>query len=183
MQYAAPGSPQLAQHVARLLAPTAVVLDDAWGLDHGTWSVLVHLFPEADIPVVQLGMDESLNAEAHYALARKLQRLRDEGVLILGSGNVVHNLHVYAWGRHPVEPYDWALRFEKGLRERIVDHEHQPIVDYEALGRDAALSAPTPEHFLPLLYVLANAERDEPVSFPVEGYDGGSVSMLSVRIG
>lgn len=183
VQYPAPGAPELAKHVAHLLAPNAVVLDDSWGLDHGTWSVLMHLFPRADVPVVQLGMDETLSAEAHYGLARKLQRLREEGVLILGSGNVVHNLHAYAWGRHPVEPYDWGLRFEKGLRERIVDHEHQGIVDYEALGRDAALSAPTPEHFLPLLYVLANAERDEPIAFPVEGYDGGSVSMMSVRIG
>jgi 4,5-DOPA dioxygenase extradiol len=109
--------------------------------------------------------------------------LREEGVLIFGSGNVVHNLHTYAWGRRPVEPYEWAVRFESKLRELILSQELASVVAYETLGPDAALAVPTPEHYLPLLYVLAQCRHDEPVTFPVEGFDGGSVSMLGVRIG
>jgi 4,5-DOPA dioxygenase extradiol len=183
VRYPAPGSPALAERVRDLLAPTPVILDRQWGLDHGTWSVLVHLFPHADIPVVQLGLDETLTSEEHYDLARRLAPLRDEGVLILGSGNVVHNLHAYAWGRHPVKPYDWAVRFEARLRDLITGEEHSGVVAYGALGADAALAVPTPEHYLPLLYVLAQREPGEPATFPVEGFDGGSVSMLGVRIG
>jgi 4,5-DOPA dioxygenase extradiol len=109
--------------------------------------------------------------------------LRDEGVLVLGSGDVVHNLHTYAWGQHPVEPYDWAVRFESRIREWLDSGDFASIVAYEEMGRDAALAAPTPDHFLPLLYVIAQAERGEPLTYPVEGFDGGSVSMLSIRIG
>jgi len=133
--------------------------------------------------VVQLGIDETLTPEEHWALAVGLRPLRDEGVLVLGSGDVVHNLHTYAWGRHPVEPYDWALRFEQVIRTAIEENDHQTVVAYEELGRDAALAAPTPDHFLPLVYVLALGRREEPVTYPVEGFDGGSVSMLGVRIG
>lgn len=183
VEYTAPGAPELAEQVAGLLAPTPVDLDDHWGLDHGTWSVLAHLFPAADIPVVQLGIDETLTAEQHYHLAGRLQVLRDEGVLILGSGNVVHNLHAYAWGRQQVEPYEWATRFEARLREMITEREPAGVVAYETLGPDAALAAPTPDHFLPLLYVLAQRHADDPVTFPVEGFDGGSVSMLAARFG
>jgi len=169
--------------VSDLLAPTPVVLDDRWGLDHGSWSVLVHMFPGADVPVVQLGIDETLTSAQHWDLAVRLRRLREEGVLILGSGDVVHNLHTYAWGRHPVEPYDWALRFEQVIRTAIEEGDLETVVGYEELGRDAALAAPTPEHFLPLVYGLAQGRREEPVTYPVEGFDGGSVSMLGVRIG
>jgi len=183
VSYPAPGSRVLAERVVQVLAPAKVELDVDWGLDHGTWSVLVHLFPKADVPVVQLGIDETLAAEQHYTLARRLRALRDEGVLILGSGNIVHNLHAYAWGRHPVEPYDWGVRFETRMREALIAHDHGAIVAYEAIGADAALAAPTPEHFLPLLYVIAASDSGEPVSFPVEGFDGGSVSMLAVRVG
>jgi 4,5-DOPA dioxygenase extradiol len=109
--------------------------------------------------------------------------LRDEGVLIFGSGNAVHNLHAYAWGRRPVEPYEWAVRFESRLRELIMAQDLASVVAYETLGEVAALAVPTPEHYLPLLYVLAQRRRDEPVTFPVEGFDGGSVSMLGVRVG
>jgi 4,5-DOPA dioxygenase extradiol len=182
VQYPAPGSPDLAHRVAGLLGP-AVALADDWGLDHGTWSVLVHMYPQADIPVVQLGLDETRSGPEHFALARKLVPLRNEGVLILGSGNVVHNLHAYGWGRKQVEPYDWGLRFEAGLRAAMQEHHFDEVAAYESMGRDAALSAPTPEHFLPLLYVLAQHDGAEAVSFPVEGFDGGSVSMLSVRLG
>lgn len=183
VQYPAPGEPELARRVRNLLKPLEVKLDEAWGLDHGTWSVLRHAYPDADVPVVQLSIDESRPASFHYDAGRRLASLRDEGVLIIGSGNIVHNLHSYAWGRHPREPYDWAIRFEDQIRRFIQDGDHEQVVDYEKLGTDAMLSAPTPEHFLPLLYVLGAADPTEPVIFPVEGIDGGSVSMLSVRLG
>jgi 4,5-DOPA dioxygenase extradiol len=182
-QYPATGSPELEERVCRLLKPTGVEMDQDWGLDHGTWAVLCHVYPEADIPIVQLSIDETQPAEFHYGLARHLSPLRDEGVLICGSGNLVHNLHAYAWGRHVPEPLDWALRFETAAREMILNGTHEPLIDYELLGKDAMLSAPTPEHYLPLIYILALQRDGEQVSFPVEGFDGGSISMLSVQIG
>ncbi|MGN6280330.1 4,5-DOPA dioxygenase extradiol [Frateuria sp.] len=183
VQYPAPGDPDLARRVAELLQPLEVRADLSWGLDHGSWSVLRHVFPAADIPVVQLSIDESQPPAFHYGLGQLLRPLRDEGILLVGSGDVVHNLHAYAWGRHPVEPFDWALRFEALARELMRRGEHQPLLDYESLGRDAELSVPTPDHFLPLLYVLGASAPGEPVSFPVEGMDGGSISMLSVQFG
>ncbi|HVF50786.1 MAG TPA: 4,5-DOPA dioxygenase extradiol [Pyrinomonadaceae bacterium] len=182
-KYPAAGDPRLARRVQELLAPVAVGSDDGWGLDHGTWSVLCHVFPEADVPVVQLSIDERQPAAFHYEIARSLAPLRDEGVLVIGSGNLVHNLHTYAWGRHPVEPLDWAVRFEERARELLLGGTHEPLVNYESLGRDALLSAPTPDHYLPLLYVLALQREGDAVSFPVEGFDGGSISMLTVQIG
>ncbi|MEA2624019.1 MAG: dioxygenase extradiol [Candidatus Binatota bacterium] len=183
VEYPAPGSPEVARRVRELLAPRPVELDDRWGLDHGTWSVLVHLFPGADVPVVQLGIDETLPPAEHWEVARRLRPLREEGVLVLGSGNVVHNLHAYAWGHRSAEPFDWAARFERRIRESMIARDPHAVVGYEALGRDAALAAPTPEHFLPLVYVLAQSDAGEPVSFPVEGFDGGSISMLAVLFG
>jgi 4,5-DOPA dioxygenase extradiol len=183
VQYPAPGDPPLARRVQKLLAPLPVKLDDSWGLDHGTWSVLKHVYPDADVPVVQLSIDERQPAAFHFEIGARLAPLRDEGVLIVGSGNLVHNLHTYAWGRHMPEPYDWATRFETAAREMIVAGEWKPLIDYETLGRDAMLSIPTPDHYLPLLYVVAARQQGEAVAFPVEGIDGGSISMLSVRIG
>ena len=183
VQYPAPGDPALARRVRDLLAPLEVTLSNDWGLDHGTWSVLCHLYPTAHVPVVQLSIDETKPASFHYEIGQRLRALRDEGVLVLGSGDIVHNLHAYAWGRHDVAAYDWALRFEATARELILAGDHQPLVSYESLGQDALLSVPTPEHYLPLLYVLGASEKGEPVSFPVEGMDGGSVSMLAVRFG
>jgi 4,5-DOPA dioxygenase extradiol len=183
VRYPASGAPQLASRVQELLAPVPVGLDQQWGLDHGTWSVLRHVFPEADVPVVQLSIDETQPAEFHYEVGKLLAPLRDEGVLVVGSGNLVHNLHAYAWGRHDVEPLDWAVRFEERARELMLKGDDAPLVAYETMGRDAMLSAPTPDHYLPLLYVLALRRADDEVSFPVEGFDGGSVSMLSVRLG
>jgi 4,5-DOPA dioxygenase extradiol len=182
VEYPAPGSPALARRVRELLAPAEVALDERWGLDHGTWSVLVHLFPRADVPVVQLGIDETLTPAEHWDLALGLRPLRDDGILIFGSGDVVHNLHTYSWGRHPVEPYEWAVRFEQVVRTAIEEGDLETVVGYEELP-DAALAAPTPDHFLPLLYVLAQGRPEERVTYPVEGFDGGSVSMLAVRIG
>ena len=181
--YPAPGSPELAQRIAEILAPVPVDLDQSWGLDHGTWSVLVHVYPDAAIPIVQLSIDETKDAATHYEIAGRLAPLRDEGVLIVGSGNIVHNLHAYAWGDDSAAPYDWALRFDRLARQLLAQGDFAPLVDYESLGRDALLSAPTPDHYLPLLYVIAQRQQDEPVSFPVAGFDGGSISMLSVRIG
>lgn len=183
VQYPAPGDPSLARRIQKILAPLEVSLDTAWGFDHGTWSVLKHVYPEADIPVVQLSIDETKPAEFHFAVGKKLTTLRDEGVLIVGSGNLVHNLEAYAWGSHPRGPYDWAVRFEAAAKEMISSGDTKPLVNYESLGKDAALSIPTPEHFLPLLYVLGSGHDGEPVRFPVEGIDGGSISMLSVQIG
>jgi 4,5-DOPA dioxygenase extradiol len=183
IEYPAPGSPELAVQVQRALAPRHVALDTSWGLDHGTWSVLCHVYPAADVPVVQLSIDETLPASAHYEIGRQLAPLREDGVLIVGSGNLVHNLHAYAWGRHVQAPYDWALRFEAQARERMLAGDHRPLIEYEQLGRDAALAAPTPDHYLPLLYVLGAQRPDDEVSFFVEGVDGGSVSMLGIRIG
>ena len=121
--------------------------------------MLCHVFPEADVPVVQLSIDETRAPQFHYEIGQRLRPLRDAGVLIVGSGDIVHNLHAYAWGRHPVEPYDWAARFETKVRELIVARDHAPLIDYASLGKDALLSVPTPEHYLPLLYVLGAAAR------------------------
>ncbi|HET9838978.1 MAG TPA: 4,5-DOPA dioxygenase extradiol [Candidatus Angelobacter sp.] len=183
VKYPAPGDPVLARRVQKLLEPTPVLLDESWGLDHGTWAVLCHVYPQADVPVVQLSIDETQPPEFHYEIGRRLAPLRQEGVLIVGSGNLVHNLHAYAWGRHAVEPFDWAVRFEQQAREMLLAAEHRPLVEYEKLGRDAHLSIPTPDHYLPLLYVIGARQERDRVSFPVEGVDGGSISMLAVRVG
>jgi 4,5-DOPA dioxygenase extradiol len=183
VRYPAAGDTALAERVQQLLAPLAVEADRSWGLDHGTWSVLRHVFPQADVPVVQLSIDETQPAAFHHQLGTRLRQLRDEGVLLVGSGDVVHNLHAYAWGGHPTQPYDWALRFETTVRERLVTGAHAALIDYAALGSDALLCVPTPEHYLPLLYVLGASFPGERVTFPVEGIDGGSVSMLAVRFG
>ncbi len=183
VEYPAPGSPELAGRVVELLGENVLKDDSHWGLDHGTWSVLCHVFPDADIPVVQLSINEAEPAAFHYQLAQRLGPLRDEGVLVIGSGNLVHNLHTYAWGNQTREPFDWALRFEEKARELVTAGDHAPLVAYEELGRDAMLSAPTPDHYLPLLYVLALQRPGEKVSFPVSGFDGGSISMTSVMIG
>jgi 4,5-DOPA dioxygenase extradiol len=183
VQYPAPGDPALARRVQQLLSPLDVRLDDSWGLDHGTWSVLKHVYPSADVPVVQLSIDETRPASFHFDIGKKLAALRDEGVLIVGSGNLVHNLHAYAWGQHTRDPYDWAVRFEATAKDMMRAAEYGPLIDYEKLGRDAALAIPTPDHYLPLLYVLATGQNRDSVSFPVEGVDGGSISMLAVQIG
>lgn len=183
VQYPAPGDPALARRVQQLLAPLPVTLDDRWGLDHGTWSVLVHAYPKADIPVVQLSINETEPASFHFELGKKLAPLREESILIVGSGNLVHNLHTYAWGRRLQEPYDWAVRFEAEARQMMLAGEFKPLIHYEDLGPAARLSVPTPDHYLPLLYVLATMQRREGITFPVEGVDGGSISMLSVCVG
>ena len=182
-EYPAPGNPAFAKRVRELLAPVPAGLDDRWGLDHGTWSVLCHLYPDADVPVVQLSVDEIEPASFHFELGRRLAPLREEGVLLIGSGNVVHNLHAYAWGRHPTEPFDWAVRFEQRVRGSLLAADDATLVGYESLGPDAKLAAPTPDHYLPLLYIAGSRHADDQVTFPVEGIDGGSVSMLTAKLG
>jgi len=192
VQYPAPGDPALAARVRDLLAPVEVKMDQAWGLDHGTWSVLAHVYPQADIPVVQLAIDATKPAAWHYELGRRLAPLRDEGVLIVGSGDVVHNLRVIRWGDEAA-PFDWAARFNDFARHHIAAGEHAPLIGYAAQGEDARLSIPTPEHYLPLLYVLGAAQggnagngagdRDDIVSFATDGIELGSISMLSCVIG
>lgn len=183
VQYPAPGDPELASRVQQMLKPLPVHLDNSWGLDHGTWSVLRHVYPLADVPIVQLSIDETQPASFHYELGRKLAPLRAEGVLIVGSGNLVHNLHTYAWGRHMPDPYDWAVHFEQQARGMMTAGEFLPLIDYENLGPEARLSIPTPDHYIPLLYVIASQQERETISFPIEGVDGGSISMLTVKIG
>jgi 4,5-DOPA dioxygenase extradiol len=183
VQYPAPGDPALANRVRDLLAPIDVTLDDSWGLDHGSWSVLKHAFPAADIPVVQLRIDEIQPSSFHFEVGRRLAPLRAEGVLVVGSGNLVHNLHTYAWGRHSPDPYDWAVRFENAARDLMLAGNFDPLISYESLGKDALLSIPTPDHYLPLLYVLGCQQQGESIRFPVEGVDGGSISMLTVQVG
>ncbi len=181
--YPASGDPALASRVQNLLAPISVGRDQQWGLDHGTWAVLCHVYPRADVPVVQLSLDKTQPAAFHYEVGKRLAPLRDEGVLIVGSGNLVHNLHAYAWGQRVVEPYDWAVRFENQVRELLLKGNDRPLIAYETLGEDVLLSVPTPDHYLPLLYLIALRREGERVSFPVEGVDGGSVSMLAVQVG
>ena len=181
VQYPAPGDPRLASRVRELLAPVDVRLDESWGLDHGTWSVLKHAYPGADIPVVQLSIDGTQQPQFHYETGKRLAPLRDEGVLVAGSGNVVHNLRLMK--RAGGAPFDWAVRFNESIREALASRDHRALVDFEKLGEAARLSVPTPEHYLPLLYVAALQGDDEPLSFVVDGYDLGSVSMLTVAAG
>ncbi len=174
VQYPAPGDPELADRVRKLLAPLPVRRDESWGLDHGTWSVLRHVYPKADVPVVQLSIDENQPPSFHYEIGQRLAPLRDEGILIFGSGNLVHNLHTYAWGQHTAEPYEWAVSFERRVRELLLSGEAKPLIGYEdKLGKEAILAVPTPDHYLPLLYVIGARTQSEAVSFPVEGEMAG----------
>jgi len=180
--YPAPGDPWLVDRLVDLLQPLDVARDHDWGLDHGTWSVLVHAHPAADIPVIQLSMDATRPAAFHYDLGRRLAELRDEGVMIAGSGDVVHNLR-HARLSGPVEPYDWAVRFNDTVKAAIVARDHQSLLAGPALSEEAALSIPTDEHWLPLLYVLGAQGQDETPLFFNDVIDAGSVSMLGVAFG
>ncbi|QKJ88716.1 4,5-DOPA dioxygenase extradiol [Paramixta manurensis] len=182
--YRAPGSPELARQVAELLAPLPVHLDEEWGLDHGSWGVLIKMYPEADIPVVQLSVDGTKPPAWHFELGRKLAALREQGVMIVASGNVVHNLRMMR-RQENAEPYPWAISFSQFVRDNLDwqgPTEQHPLVNFMD-HEGAALSNPTPEHFLPLLYVLGARAKDEPVSVPVDGDTLGAISMLSVQVG
>jgi len=183
VHYPAAGKPELALRVQELLDPLPVSIDPNRGLDHGTWSVLCHLYPKADIPVVQLSIDKRRKSLFHYEAGKRLAILRQEGVLILGSGNLVHNLQAYAWGRQEAAPYSWAVEFDEEIQKLLLAGEDKKLIDYETLGEEARLSIPTPDHYLPLLYVIGARMEKEAVSFPVKGIEGGSVSMLAVQVG
>jgi 4,5-DOPA dioxygenase extradiol len=180
VQYPAPGDPKLAARVRELLAPVAVGLDQSWGLDHGTWSVLKHAFPDADVPVVQLAIDATKPASFHHAMGAHLAPLRDEGVLIVGSGNVVHNLGTIGWGGGA--PYDWAVRFNDYVRGAIEAKEYDRLIDYEKAGPDARLAVPTAEHYLPLLYVLGTQAAGESAHIAIDGLEIKSIGMLSLWV-
>ena len=181
VHYPAPGDPGLAREVERALAPRPVRLDPRRGLDHGAWSVLVKMFPEADVPVVQLGMDTSRPMSEHFELARELAPLRDAGVLLLGSGNLVHHLGRIDFARD--DGYDWAERFDRIARERILAGDHRSLVEPETLGPEARDAVPTPEHYLPLVYVLAAAAEGEAPSIFNGRVTLGSISMTGVAFG
>lgn len=180
VRYPAPGDPGLARRCAALLAGHGATPDPARGLDHGAWSVLVAMYPDADVPVVQLSLDTSRPGDFHYALARELAPLREAGVLVLASGNIVHNLRLFNY--HDPTPPGWAVAFDAAVRERIRARRHADLVDYGRLGPDAALAIPTPEHYLPLLYALALQRDDEPATF-FNDEVVGSLSMTSVLVG
>lgn len=182
VQYPAPGDPGLAVRVRELLAPLPVQMDQSWGLDHGIWSVLAHAFPDAGIPVVQLSMDGTRPARFHYELGRQLAPLRDEGVLIIGSGNVVHNLMLMQRGEG-APAFDWAIRFNEMVRAALASGKHEALIEFERMGEDARLSVPTPEHYLPLLYIAALQAGGETMDFAVDGYEAGSLGMLSAVAG
>jgi 4,5-DOPA dioxygenase extradiol len=179
-QYPARGSPELANRIIELVKGTTVLPDQSWGLDHGTWSVLGRMYPDADIPVVQLSLDRNLDMAGHYALGQWLGQLRSEGVLIIGSGNIVHNLGMMVWED---TAFDWAVEYDANVAGWILQHEHDPIIHYKKHGRAAMLSVNSAEHYLPLLYVLGVSERDESISFFADKLWGGSLSMRCVRIG
>ncbi len=184
VRYPAPGSPELAAETKRLITSTPVGLDQSWGLDHGAWSVVKHLYPNADVPVIQMSIDHSLAPERHYALAKEIAALRDKGVLVIGSGNMVHNLGMLAWDKLN-EPYafDWAQEAGDKMRRAIINGEHTPLINFHAQGRAFDLAINSGEHFLPLLYTLALQNRDEQATLFNDKALAGSLTMTAVRIG
>ncbi|MBU3676290.1 MAG: 4,5-DOPA dioxygenase extradiol [Chitinophagaceae bacterium] len=184
VQYPAPGSPNLAHDIQTALTPQPVNLNYDWGLDHGAWSVIKHLYPLANIPVIQLSLDVSLSPEGHYRLAQQLATLRRKGVLIIGSGNMVHNLGMVAWDKLNAGPfgYDWALEARHKMNKAILEHDHKTLIDFRKQGRAFDLAIPTPEHYLPLLYILALQEKNEHVEFFNDEALAGSLTMTSLKI-
>lgn len=175
-QYPAPGSPEVAQETAKEVKTTTIGLDEKWGLDHGTWSVLLPMYPKADIPVLQLSLDYTKPPSYHFELAGELAKLRERGVLIVGSGNIVHNLRMVNWDGMP---YDWAIEFDELVKSQIIKRDYKLLIEYEKLGNAAKLSIPTNEHYLPMLYTLGLAGTNEEVFFFNESIDLGSASMRS----
>jgi 4,5-DOPA dioxygenase extradiol len=179
--YPAPGSPEVADVVRGMIKLTEIKPDFSWGLDHGTWSVLYRMFPKADIPVVQLSLDRTQEAQFHYDLGRQLQELREEGVLILGSGNIVHNLGIMAQDNDAA--YDWALEFDQKVKQWIETDDHDPLIHFQKHGKAAALAINSGEHYKPLLYAMGLKEAGEPIRFFTDKVAHGAISMRSVRIG
>ena len=185
VQYPAPGNPVLAKETAELLHSAHVEFDHDWGLDHGAWTIIRHMYPEANIPVLQLSIDYTKGPQYHYDLAKELNALRKKGVLIIGSGNMVHNLRMVAWDRlnDPEYAYDWAIQMNNKFKELIQAGDHKPLINYSSLGKEAMLAIPTPEHYLPLMYTLGLKSSKDDVSFFNDKAVGGSLTMTSVKIG
>lgn len=185
VKYPAPGSPQLARETKSIIRKTEVGLDQSWGLDHGAWSVVKHLYPNADVPVIQMSLDYSQPPQYHYELAKELASLRKKGVLIIGSGNMVHNLRMVAWDKFDVDNfgYDWALDASERMKKYIVSGDHTPLIRYGSQGMSFELAIPSPDHYLPLLYALALKEGEEKVTLFNDKAVAGSLTMTSVSIG
>lgn len=185
VQYPAPGNPALAKETAALFTETNVGLDHDWGLDHGTWSVVRHMYPNADIPVLQLSIDYHKPPEYHYNLARELKALRKKGVLIIGSGNMVHNLRMVAWDKlkEPEYGYDWAIEMNHIFKEKIGNNDFKSLIEYEKLNPAAKFAIPTPDHYYPLLYSMALRDSKDDVNFFNDKAVGGSLTMTSVKLG
>lgn len=185
VQYPAPGSPDLAAQVKEMIDRTSIELDHMWGLDHGAWSVIKHLYPEADIPVIQMSIDYSQGGLYHYELSQQLGKLREKGILIIGSGNLVHNLGMVDWANiNKIDHgYDWALTAKAKMNDWILDGNHQELINFKNQGKEMQLAIPTPEHYLPLLYVLGLKKANEEVSLFNDKALAGSLSMTSVKIG
>ena len=184
VQYPAPGDPELAKETKSIIKNTEVGLDDQWGLDHGAWSVVKHMYPDADIPVVELSLDYRQPPQFHYELAKELSPLRSKGVLIIGSGNMVHNLRMVDWRRLDEIDYgyDWALEASEKMKKFVLSGDHKQLINYPSQGKEFELAIPTPEHFLPLLYILALKEKNETVNIFNDKALGGSLTMTSVKI-
>jgi len=180
VKYPAPGSPEFAEATSRLLIDEKAVLDYGWGLDHGTWSVLCRIFPDANIPTYQLSINYRMPGQYHFEIGKRIRELRSKGVLIIGSGNIVHNLRVM---NYDSTGYDWALEFDDKAKKLIERGEFESLLDYSKLGKDASLSIPTPDHYYPLLYILGAASKEEEIKFFAEGIALGSISMRSLLIG
>jgi 4,5-DOPA dioxygenase extradiol len=185
VQYPAPGSPRIAKETIELVKLSTLEEDHDWGLDHGTWTVVRHMYPEANIPVLQVSIDQSKSAKYHFELARELAGLRKKGVLIIGSGNMVHNLRMLAWDKmdEPGYGYDWALEMNERFKKYISEGDFDPLINFENMGKAATLAIPTPEHYIPLLYSLGLKKDSEPVSFFNDTAVAGSLTMTSVKIG
>lgn len=185
VQYPVPGNPELAKETASLLHSAHAELDHDWGLDHGTWTIIRHMYPKADIPILQLSIDYTKSPQFHYDLAKELYSLRKKGVLIVGSGNMVHNLRMVAWDKmdQPGYGYDWALKMNETFKQLIADGNHQPLINFENLGSEGRLAIPTPEHYLPLLYSLGLKTMKDEISFFNDKAVAGSLTMTSVKIG
>jgi len=179
VEYPAPGSPELANKIQKLIANTEVIADDSWGLDHGCWSVLRHLFPDANIPVVELSIDYRKSFNQHYELAQELSELRREGILIIGSGNIVHNLRLIDWHEENA-PHDWAVRFNDNVKNHIIENDFASLLKIKTVDKDFNLAVPTPEHFIPLLYALALKEPTDRISIFNDKIAMGSLSMTSI---
>lgn len=185
VEYPAPGSPELAEETRRIVTKTSVGMDERWGLDHGAWSVIRRLYPEADVPVIEMSLDYYQSPQYHFDLAKELSALRNKGVLIIGSGNMVHNLRMVAWDKinEPEYGYDWAIGASEKFKSLIESGDFKSLINYVNLGREVQLAVPTPDHYLPLLYSLALKEKDEEISLFNDKPVMGSLTMTSVKIG